>query len=157
MDGSVQSALDRDIARLSEEEAALDERVRAMAEGFGGLKDIDLVLGLARTRLALCTLLLQRIARITDPASGQAERAAAAARARAALRLVEGLAAENVSEDQRDIVSKGPGFDAVKAGSPGVPPRGGRHPPGGAAGRREAQPHPLARGGRVDPEVHGRG
>jgi hypothetical protein len=113
VDASVQSALERDIARLSDEEAALDQRVRSLAEGFSGLKDIDLVLALAKARLELCTLLLRRLARAPE-ASREAEHAAVTAKARAALRLVEGLAAENVSEDQRDHVLRGSGFDAVK-------------------------------------------
>ncbi len=113
MDSPVQSALDRDIDRLSGEEAALDQRVRAMAEGFGGLKDIDLVLSLAKARLELCTLLLQRLARAPED-SRDADRAAVTAKAHAALRLVEALAAENVSEDQREMVCRGPGFDGVK-------------------------------------------
>lgn len=107
VDGSLQAAADRDIARLSQDEARLDERVRAMAVEYGGLKDIDLVLELARTRLSLCTLLLRR------PGRGGADRERAASMARAGLRLIEGLAAENVSEDQRGLVMQGPGFDAA--------------------------------------------
>jgi hypothetical protein len=115
VDSSVQSALDREIAGLSEEEAELEERVRAMAEGLAGLRDIDLVLSLAKAKLRLCILLMRKIARGLPAAEQEAAGAAVTGKARGALRLVEGLVTENVSEDQKDLVSREPLFEEVKA------------------------------------------
>jgi hypothetical protein len=115
MDNPVQSALEREIARQAGEESRLEERVRAMAESLSGLKDIDLVLSLAALKLELCLRLLRQLARRAGGTDQESARESVGVKAREALRLVEGLAAENVSEDQKDLLAREPLMERVKA------------------------------------------
>ena len=115
MASSLQSLREQEIAELSAEEMRLDDQVRSMAEGLSGLKDIDLVLTLARVKLDLCIRLMAGIASRAGSAEGEAARKSVSEKAFSALRLVEGLAAENVSEEQKGLISREPLFDEVKA------------------------------------------
>ena len=115
MDSAVQSALDLEIAGREEQEARLEERVRAMADGLSGLKDIDLVLSLATVKLQVCILLVRRIARGLSPAEQEQTRGSAGEKAREALRMVEGLVTENLSEDQKGLIAREPLLEGVKA------------------------------------------
>ncbi len=110
MDSFPQDRFGIETRRLLEEEARLDADVRAAEEGLSGLRDIDAILSLARTRLSLCLLLMKKIAGITDPAGTASLRATVTEKGLSALRLVEGLLAENVSEDQRGIIQANPLF-----------------------------------------------
>jgi len=112
---SLQSLREREIAELSAEEARLEERVRSMAEGLSGLKDIDLVLTLARVKLDLCIRLMGEIARQASPVEREVTGKSVTERAFAALRLVESLVAENISEDQKGLIAEQPLFAEVKA------------------------------------------
>jgi hypothetical protein len=115
MAGSLQSSREREIAELSVEETRLDDQVRSMAEGLSGLKDIDLVLSLARVKLDLCIRLMGEIARQASPAERELTGKSVTERAFAALRLVESLVAENISEDQEGLIAEQPLFAEVKA------------------------------------------
>ena len=115
MASSLQSLREREIAELSAEEMRLDDQVRSMAEGLSGLKDIDLVLTLARVKLDLCIRLMGEIARQASPVEREVTGKSVTERAFAALRLVESLVAENISEDQKGLIAEQPLFAEVKA------------------------------------------
>jgi len=115
MAGSLQSSREREIAELSVEETRLDDQVRSMAEGLSGLKDIDLVLSLARVKLDLCIRLMGEIARQASPGEREVTGKSVTERAFAALRLVESLVADNISEDQKGLIAEQPLFAEVKA------------------------------------------
>ncbi len=114
MNGSLQSSREREIAELAAEEARLAAEVRSMAEGLSGLKDIDVVLTLARVKLDLCIRLMGEISRPTSPGEREAAAKSVTERAHSALRLVEGLVAENLSEDQKGLIAEQPLFGEVK-------------------------------------------
>jgi hypothetical protein len=100
---------------LLQEEARLAEQVRDTEERFSGMRDIDATLGLARTRLTLCLHLMSRIRPGMDTGERDELAATISEKGGAALRLVEGLVSENISEDQRGIIQANPLFTETKA------------------------------------------
>jgi hypothetical protein len=92
---------------LREQEGRLEEEVRRTGEELSGLRDIDRVLALAAARLSLSRQLLG-----TPSAENAAE---AREKALAALRLVDGLLSENISEDQKGIIQESRGYAEVRA------------------------------------------
>jgi hypothetical protein len=101
--------------KLLEEEHRLAEEAGRLEDSLSGLKDLDLVLGLAGIRLSICIALLQEIGLESDPSSRTRISEQITERALSALRLVEGLVAENVSEDQRGIVQADARYAEVRA------------------------------------------
>ena len=114
MDSSIQGLLSIEIQKMLGEESRLEEEIRAIEESLSGLRDIDLLLSLARTKLSLCLQLMKQLARGADPTAREALQGAVTEKALGALRLVEGLLAENVSEDQKGIVQANPLYAQVK-------------------------------------------
>jgi hypothetical protein len=110
-----ENLLSMETKRLAEEEARLDEQVRAMQESLSGLRDIDLTLTLASTKLALCMQLMK----LSLSPSGADARETLGTRitetSLAALRMVDALLAENVSEDQRGSVQARPLYAGFRA------------------------------------------
>jgi hypothetical protein len=100
--------LTAEIQSLRAEESRLEEDVRLTEESLSGLRDIDLVLSLAATKLALCVQLMKTVS--TPAAQEEITRTSLAA-----LRLVEGLLSENISEDQKGIVQSNPLYPRVRA------------------------------------------
>ena len=115
MDSSLQEAFAIETQRLLQREARLEAEAKAAEEGLSGLRDIDAILGLAETRLSLCLHLMKRIATGSDPVERSSRRAMISEKGLSALRLVEGLVAENISEDQRGIIQANPLFVEAKA------------------------------------------
>jgi hypothetical protein len=124
MSSSLQDTYSIESRALLDEEARLAAEIRRVEESLSGLRDIDLVLSLARTRLSLCMLLMKRLAH-RGAAAASAHRGAADAedetteaqvteKALGALRLVEGLLTENISEDQRGVIQANPLYAEVK-------------------------------------------
>ena len=111
---SLQDLLSIETRTLLEEESRLANAVRGMEESLSGLRDIDLVLSLAGTRLSLSLQLLKRITGRVDPAARQELEEMITEKSLSALRLVEGLLAENISEDQKGIVQANPLYPNVK-------------------------------------------
>jgi hypothetical protein len=108
MNAGIRDALSLEAEKLAAEEARLETLVRTTEQDLAGLRDIDAILSLAAAKLSLCLNLMKR------PASEERE-PAIAEKARAAIRLVEGLLAENVSEDQKGLVREGPRYAAVRS------------------------------------------
>ena len=75
---------------------------------FSGLRDIDAILRLAAAKLSLCLNLMKR-------AAIEQREQIIAEKALAALRLVESLLAENVSEDQRGLIQEDPRYAEVRS------------------------------------------
>jgi hypothetical protein len=114
MSTSLQDLLSIETRTLLEEESRLANAVRAVEESLAGLRDIDLLLSLAATRLTLCLQLMKRITGRADPAARRELGEMITEKSLAALRLVEGLLAENISEDQKGIVQASPLYLKVK-------------------------------------------
>src|SRR5271157_543000 len=114
MSTSLQDLLSIETRTLLEEESRLANAVRGMEESLSGLRDIDLVLSLAGIRLSLCLQLLKRITRRVDPAARQELEEMITEKSLSALRLVEGLLAENISEDQKGIIQANSLYPNVK-------------------------------------------
>jgi len=93
---------------LLQQEARLAGEVRRLEESLSGLRDIDLVLSLEAARLAVCVEVMGAPSVREEWGDRLQEKA------RSALRLVESLQAENVSEDQRGVVQADPRFDEVR-------------------------------------------
>ena len=115
MDSYLLDPLALESRKLLEEEARIEREMRSVEERLSGLRDLDLALSLAATKLDLCLLLMKRIVAGNDAATRQTLGVQVAEKALAALRLVEGLLAENVSEDQKGIVRAHPLYAGVKA------------------------------------------
>jgi hypothetical protein len=108
MDAGIQNALSLEAERLLAEEARLEYLVQKTERDFSGLRDIDAILRLAAAKLSLCLNLMKRTA-IEQREQIIAEKALAA------LRLVESLLAENVSEDQRGLIQEDPRYAEVRS------------------------------------------
>ena len=106
MDSSVQNIVPRELQELRDLEARLESQAREMETRFSGLKDIDLLLTLARVKLRLCLAFMRR-----GPEKMAAE---IGEKASAALRIVDGLLSENISEDQAGIVQASPLFEELR-------------------------------------------
>lgn len=111
MDSSLQDRSSAALAALFQEEKTLAARAAEMDAALSGLKDLDVLLRLAEVRLECCLLMMRTIAR---PGAPEETRSAISEKALSALAVIEGLLAENLSEDQRDAVSRDPRFDPVK-------------------------------------------
>jgi hypothetical protein len=101
--------------RLMEAESRLEREMRAEEERLSGLRDIDLVLTLAAVKLSLCLQLMKRIVARGDPGTRQALETRITDTALGALRLVDGLLAENISEDQKGVVQANPLYGDVRS------------------------------------------
>ncbi|MGA2479847.1 MAG: hypothetical protein ABSG63_13935 [Spirochaetia bacterium] len=108
MDAGIQNALSLEAERLLAEEARLEYLVQKTERDFSGLRDIDAILRLAAAKLSLCLNLMKRTA-IEQREQIIAEKALAA------LRLVESLLAENVSEDQKGLIQEDPRYAEVRS------------------------------------------
>ncbi len=93
---------------LLAEEGRLEELARDVEERLSGLKDIDLLLALARVKLTLCLALMKRAGSFEELETTIGRRASEA------IRIVESLVSQNVSEDQKGIVQASPLFREVK-------------------------------------------
>ncbi len=106
--GALQQAFDVRLGELVATATVLEEQAHGLAEAYAGLKDIDLSLRLAAARLDVCLHVLGRLIDRPDL------RETASTHALGAATILDGLAAENVSEDQRDALRKGPAWDTVR-------------------------------------------
>ena len=106
--GALQQAFDIRLAELEAAAAALQEQVRGLEEAYSGLKDVDLSLRLAAARLDVCLHVLGRLADRPDLQE------TASAHALGAAAVLDGLAGENVSEDQLGELRNGPAWDGVR-------------------------------------------
>ena len=106
MDTLPQDLLTAEIQALGAEELRLESEVRRTEESLSGLRDIDLVLSLAAAKLSLCVQLMRTA---PPPAEQITEKSLSA------LRLMEGLLSENISEDQKGIVQANPLYAKVRA------------------------------------------
>jgi hypothetical protein len=106
--GALQQAFDIRLAELTATAAGLEDQARGLEEAYSGLKDIDLSLRLAAARLDVCLHVLGRFADRPDL------RETTAAHAIGAVAILDGLAGENISEDQRAALRQGPAWDGVR-------------------------------------------
>jgi len=116
MESLPQDAAASEIHALRAEEARLAGEVRLTEERLSGLRDIDMVLSLAAARLTLCNRLLDSLSRGRDAGRGEEIGREITEKSLAALRLVESLLAENISEDQKGVVQSSPFYAKVKDG-----------------------------------------
>ncbi len=116
MSGEIERYRDPRIRELLEEERELEAQVEDLRRRYSGLEDIDQVLELAAVRLELANRLLELEAQAEGPPGPRRESTAGLIRTKAdgALRLVEGLRAANVSEDQKDLAAEAPGYGRVR-------------------------------------------
>ncbi len=105
MDFSPQRVLPQELRELLDREAGLDAEARDMEKRLSGLKDIDLILTLARVKLQICNALI-------TAHEGSPE--VIKEKSSTALRLVDGLLSENISEDQKGIVQASPLFEELR-------------------------------------------
>jgi hypothetical protein len=103
----------RDIQELLAEETRLEELVRDMDSRLSGLKDINLTLMLARVKLRVCLTLMKKV-RPSGSRGFEELGISIGRRASNALRLVESLTSQNISEDQKGIVQASPLFTDVR-------------------------------------------
>ncbi len=106
------SELSQETQELLAEEGRLEELARDMDARLSGMKDIDLSLALAKVKLRLCIVLLKKTRRAGEGFEDVG--AAIGRRALSAIRLVDGLVSQNISEDQRGTVQDSPLFSEVK-------------------------------------------
>jgi hypothetical protein len=104
----LQRAFDVRLQELTDAEAALAAKAEALDRAATGLVDIDLTLRMVAARLAWCLHVLPALGRRPDLHDGARSRAASA------LAALDGLAAANVSEDQRGQWKTGPAWEEVQ-------------------------------------------
>lgn len=114
MENLPQDLLTSGIQALRTEESRLEDEARHVRETLSGLRDIDLLLSLAGTKLSLCIRLLERLSASRAGAGAEEMGREVTEKSLAALRLVDGLLAENISEDQQGIVQANPLYARVK-------------------------------------------
>ena len=108
MDTTPRDSLSIQIERLRAEQARQELELRDLEEKAGGARDVEATLALAEARFALCLALMKRIAaRSADTEELQNEVSQCAL---SAVRLVEGLLTETISEDQRGIIQAHPAY-----------------------------------------------
>ncbi len=105
MDTLPEGHLSAEIQALREEESRLESEVRLTEESLSGLRDIDMVLSLAAVKLSLCVRLMKTAPPPAEQITGKSL---------SALRLVDGLLSENISEDQKGIVQSNPLYERVR-------------------------------------------
>jgi hypothetical protein len=103
----------REAQELLAEEARLEELAQDMDSRLSGLKDIDLILTLARVKMQACLLMMKKAR--TGGKGFESLAASIGNRASGAIRLVESLTSQNVSEDQKGIVQASPLFGEVRS------------------------------------------
>jgi hypothetical protein len=113
MPGDLGLPRDAALEALLEQEGRLEERMGAEAFAYSGLKDLDAALELTAVKLSIALHLLEALARELPP-SEQRHQELAAGRAAEALRLLEELLSENLSEDQKNAVTESPGYSRVR-------------------------------------------
>jgi hypothetical protein len=115
LDTLLPDKVNSEIHALRAEESRLEAEVRLTEETFSGLRDIDLVLCLAEAKLSLCLQLMKAIpVDKTIKAAAESVEMQITEKALSALRLVESLLSENVSEDQRGVVQSNPLYARVR-------------------------------------------
>jgi len=106
------SDLTRTTQELEAEEARLEGIAEDMDWRLSGLKDIELLLTLALVKLRICLAIMKRSQ--GRPSSGEELGVSVGRRASSAIRIVESLVTQNVSDDQNGIVQASPLFGEVK-------------------------------------------
>ena len=106
METTPRDALSMETERLRAEEARWEGARATLEERAAGIRDLDIILTLAETRIALCLCLMR--GRETRGDDVQRLHGEVSEKALSAVRLVEGLLAENISEDQRGVVQAHP-------------------------------------------------
>jgi hypothetical protein len=114
MDTLPEDRLSAEIQALRTEESRREAEVRATAESLSGLRDIDAVLSLAAVKLSLCLGLMKSAAGGAASGTHAALETQITAKSREALRLVESLLAENISDDQAGVVQANPHYARVR-------------------------------------------
>jgi hypothetical protein len=114
MPGDVGLPRDAALEALLEEEERLEERMGAEAFAYSGLKDLDAALELTAVKLSIALHLMEALVRELPSPSEQRHQELAAGRAAEALRLLEELLSENLSEDQKNAVTESPGYGRVR-------------------------------------------
>ncbi len=114
MNESLQDSSSIELERLSRDEEVLETRAREADSRLSGLKDLDVLLRLARVKLSLCLRMMERIGRVSGDAEVESLRNGISEKALAALGIIDGLMSENVSEDQRGAVAADPMFAPLK-------------------------------------------
>ena len=114
MPGDVGLPRDAALEALLEEEGRLEERMGAEAFAYSGLKDLDAALELTAVKLSIALHLMEALVRELPSPSEQRHQELAAGRAAEALRLLEELLSENLSEDQKNAVTESPGYGRVR-------------------------------------------
>ncbi len=99
------------IRELRERESRLQQGLRAMELRYSGLTDVDGVIQLASVRIELALAVLEAAPSAPEPEELLQEARSAA---RKSIEALEALRAANVSQEQRDFLSKAPGFEELR-------------------------------------------
>jgi hypothetical protein len=101
---ALEGRLRSSIRDLQEKEAYLQEKVNELAADFSGLKDVDLTLQLINTKFTLAIRLIDLIASSPSPLQTGQMGELAKQEAVEAVALLEALANEHVSLDQKELI-----------------------------------------------------
>ncbi len=112
MNTSLRDSFSARLEELEREEAGLQAASRDAEVSLAGLKDLDVLLRLARVKLSICLLLMERISGGAGMEPDLPSRVSG--KAREAFAIIEGLMGENISEDQRGVIQKDPMFAPLK-------------------------------------------
>jgi hypothetical protein len=112
VDTNLRDSFSAALEELSGQEAALESSAREANARLSGLKDLDVLLRLARIKISLCLLMMERIS--GADVTGEDLPSQVRRRAYDAFAIIEGLMGENISEDQKGQIQKDPMFPPLK-------------------------------------------
>jgi hypothetical protein len=114
MPGDLGLPRDPQLESLLVEEGRLSERMAAESFAYSGLKDLDSALELIAVKLSIALHQMESLAREPPPPAERQRQELAAGRAGEAVRLLEELLSDNLSEDQKSAVTESPGYGRVR-------------------------------------------
>ncbi len=102
------------LEKHEQRERLLESEKSSLAARLSGLKDVSVEFQLARTKLEMSLTLLESLPRNRDSSAFQKMTDIARKKARQAVRIVDELQSETLSEDQKDSIREYPEYREIK-------------------------------------------
>lgn len=114
MDFSIEDRRAASVRKLQELESFLEQEIRSQEISYSGLKDIDANLKLINTRFKIAIQLIERIEAGQLSSSIEALHDLAQEKSKEAVQMLEDLVGENISEDQKSLITEAKGYREAK-------------------------------------------
>ncbi len=114
MDYSIEDLSNISLRKLQEEEEYLEQEIKNEDISYSGLKDIDAYLKLICIKFQIALQFIDKIETRQLNLSMQTYRNLAAEKSIAAVRMLEEIGSENISEDQKNLITESQEYDEAK-------------------------------------------